>query len=647
MWLLPLLALVFAGVMFWLSTVPQSALYANNLDSVRRSSLAAARSVDAEMLGERGDHSWGWLTRRIATQEGVWVQIIDDRGRIVFSTDPAEAETTPDITAPSCAVCHDGGPDPVPDTALVRGPGGDSYQVLATPLRNREECRVCHETQDPNVGVVLAGQSVEPIRDLERQVRVGIIVAGVVCLLLTLLTTRVVLGRLLGKPLGKLVAGARAIGSGDLEHRIELGDRTELTVLADALNFSTARFAEMVRTVERQRDEFETLYHFTDQLSRAVRPEERRLRAVGLATRFLGAECVLVQGEYQPETQTGEGTITLRGAEGFEEQAFRFGPDFQRGVPTFLSGVIERWLKGEFDDTDRMEEGWVVGYPVQHGERQLGLLLLPATRDPGDGEVEQEAPDPDLVRALCRHIAIALEFSGMQGDLVAQERLAAIGETIAGLAHCLKNALNALRAGLFITDRALVSGDTKKLSRGWGITKVGIRQIEWLSLDMLCYVKQSKPDRKPTDPNSVVKEVVDLLREMATEKGVSLRVELDEEVGDESLDRATIYRALLNLVTNAIDACTESESGDLIVVRTRSEPDEVVLTVEDNGIGMTEEVRAKLFARFFSTKPGKGIGLGLPVVRKIVGEHGGTIDVESEPGRGSSFHIRLPRDASS
>ena len=235
----------------------------------------------------------------------------------------------------------------------------------------------------------------------------------------------------------------------------------------------------------------------------------------------------------------------------------------------------------------------------------------------------------------------------MQGELVAQERLAAIGETIAGLAHCLKNALNALRAGLFITDRALVSGDTKKLSRGWGITKVGIRQIEWLSLDMLCYVKQSKPDRKPTDPNSVVKEVVDLLREMATEKGVSLRVELDEEVGDESLDRATIYRALLNLVTNAIDACTESESGDLIVVRTRSEPDEVVLTVEDNGIGMTEEVRAKLFARFFSTKPGKGIGLGLPVVRKIVGEHGGTIDVESEPGRGSSFHIRLPRDASS
>ena len=76
----------------------------------------------------------------------------------------------------------------------------------------------------------------------------------------------------MGRPLRKLVAGARSIGAGDLEHTIELRDRTELSVLAKALNLSTARLAEMVRRVERQRDEFETLYRFTDQLSRAVRP---------------------------------------------------------------------------------------------------------------------------------------------------------------------------------------------------------------------------------------------------------------------------------------------------------------------------------------------------------------------------------------
>jgi signal transduction histidine kinase/HAMP domain-containing protein len=478
------------------------------------------------------------------------------------------------------------------------------------------------------------------IHQLVRTVHFGIAVAGGVSLLLTLLTVRVVLGRLLGRPLRKLVEGTRSIGAGDLEHSIELRDKTELTVLADALNLSTSRLAEVIRRVEQQRDEFETLYHFTDQLSRAVRPEERRLRAVELATGFLGAECVLAQADYQPETQTGQGTITLRGAEGFEDRAFRFGPDSREAVPSFLSGIIERWLKGEFDDTAKVQEDWIVGYPVQHEGRHLGLLLLPVDRG---GDTAAEAPDPELVRAICRHIASALDFSEMQNELVARERLAAIGETIAGLAHCLKNALNALRGGLFITDRALVQDDAKKLRRGWGIAKMGIRQIEGLSLDMLYYVKHREPERTPTDPNVVVGEVVDLHREMASEKGVELRVELDEKVGCELLDRTTIYRAVLNLVTNAIDACTESETGDRVVVRTRSDPNEVVLTVEDNGIGMTDEVRSRLFTRFFSTKAGRGTGLGLPVVKKIVEEHGGTVEVDSEPGRGSSFQIRLPR----
>jgi signal transduction histidine kinase/HAMP domain-containing protein len=468
----------------------------------------------------------------------------------------------------------------------------------------------------------------------------AIAVAGAVCLLLTLVTTSLVLGRVLGKPLRTLVEGARSMGAGKLEQPIEIGDQSELSELADALNRSSERLGEIVRRAEQQRDEFETLYHFTDQMSRAVRPDQRRLRAVELATQFLGAECVLVLADYQPETDSAEGTITLRGPDGFEDQAFHFGPDSREGVPTFLSAVIERWLKGEFDYTDKVAEGWIVGYPVRHEGRQLGLLLLPEARE---GEESFHQPNSDLVRALCRHIAVALEFSVMQNELVAQERLAAIGETIAGLAHCLKNALNALRAGLFITDRALARDDAEKLRRGWGVTKVGIRQIEALSLDMLYYVRQREPDRTPTDPNAVVGEVVELHREMAAEKGVELRTELDAAVGSEPLDRITINRAVLNLVSNAIDACIESETGNLVVVRTRAESETVVLTVADNGTGMTEEIRSQLFTRFFSTKAGKGFGLGLPVVKKIVEEHGGTIEVDSEPGRGSSFHIRLPR----
>ena len=138
---------------------------------------------------------------------------------------------------------------------------------------------------------------------------------------------------------------------------------------------------------------------------------------------------------------------------------------------------------------------------------------------------------------------------------------------------------------------------------------------------------------------------MDLLREMAADQGVELRAALDEGIGVQALDRTMIYRAILNLVSNAIDACSESESGDLVSVRSRGTPDEVVLTVEDNGIGMSDEIKSRLFTRFFSTKASRGTGLGLSVVKKITEEHGGTLRIRSEPGKGSEFHIHLPRTA--
>jgi signal transduction histidine kinase len=104
-----------------------------------------------------------------------------------------------------------------------------------------------------------------------------------------------------------------------------------------------------------------------------------------------------------------------------------------------------------------------------------------------------------------------------------------------------------------------------------------------------------------------------------------------------------IFRAIVDLLTNAIDACTESESGNLVILRSRGQPDEIVLTVKDNGIGMTEEVMSKVYSRFFSTKAAGGTGLGLHVVKKITEEHGGTVEIDSVPGAGAAFHLHLPR----
>jgi signal transduction histidine kinase len=222
------------------------------------------------------------------------------------------------------------------------------------------------------------------------------------------------------------------------------------------------------------------------------------------------------------------------------------------------------------------------------------------------------------------------------------QRLAAIGETVAGLTHYQKNLLNGLRGGLYITDGALEKGDQENLREGWRMLNDSVERIERLTFDMLYYVKERAPRPEPTNLNHVIQEVVDLMREAAARRGVEFRAELDESLNPHPFDRTALHRAILNLVTNAIDACTESPSGNLVTVRSQASADEIQVTVADNGIGIPDDVRANLFVRFFSTKGGQGTGLGLSVVEQIVKEHRGTLKVESKPGEGAAFHLHLP-----
>ena len=222
------------------------------------------------------------------------------------------------------------------------------------------------------------------------------------------------------------------------------------------------------------------------------------------------------------------------------------------------------------------------------------------------------------------------------------QRLAAIGEIVAELVHYQKNLLNGLRGGLYLTNGAMTKGDSERLREGWHMLDNTFQRIERLTLDMLYYVKERVPRREPTDLNEVIQEAVDLMREAAASEDVELQVELDEGIGQQVLDRTAIYRAILNLVSNAVDACAESESGNLVSLRSQHGADGIAVTVADNGIGMSDQVRSSLFLRFFSTKGGQGTGLGLPVVKKVVEEHGGSLEVESKPGQGSAFHLRLP-----
>jgi len=234
------------------------------------------------------------------------------------------------------------------------------------------------------------------------------------------------------------------------------------------------------------------------------------------------------------------------------------------------------------------------------------------------------------------------EENRLRQQLMEQERLAAVGETVAGITHCMKNVLNGLKGGSYMLNVGLKRNDSKLLEEGWVNVQKGIERISRLSLDMLSYCRDSRPALYPTDPIKLARETVDLIAASADQEGIA--VSCDGQDGPlVRLDPETIGRALLNLVSNAVDACREKSYREgqtpRVDVQVKRGKGDLRFIVTDNGAGMTQETRNKLFSRFFSTKEGRGTGLGLCVTEKIVAEHGGRITVESSPGKGSVFTI--------
>jgi len=234
----------------------------------------------------------------------------------------------------------------------------------------------------------------------------------------------------------------------------------------------------------------------------------------------------------------------------------------------------------------------------------------------------------------------------LEGELIKSERLAAIGQTVGGIAHYIKNVLFGLKGGVYLVNTASREQQTDSLQTGWEIVERNMDRMSGLVLDLLEYSKDSEPEYESCVPNEIAAKVCESLSEKAGEHDIGIIVDLDPSLREVVLDPKGIERCLQNLVYNALDACIFDPSEDkkwAVQVRTmREAAGEVGFEVHDNGCGMDEEIKERLFTSLFTTKEGRGSGLGLLNAQKIVKGHGGTISVESEPGKGSTFTIRLP-----
>ena len=232
-------------------------------------------------------------------------------------------------------------------------------------------------------------------------------------------------------------------------------------------------------------------------------------------------------------------------------------------------------------------------------------------------------------------------------QLVEAERLAAIGQTVAGLSHAIKNITGGLKGGAFVLEKGIELENQKYLMEGWEMIKGNVDKITNLSLDLLNYARDRELNFQSCDPNQPAQEVIDLMRPRAMDLGIDLSADFSHDLDECYLDEDLIYRCVLNLVTNALDAFDDdnnSTQDKQVIVRTKKAPGWAVeYQVIDNGCGMAANIKENIFKRFFSTKGSNGTGIGLMITKKIVDEHKGLIEVESEPGVGSTFIIKLPK----
>jgi signal transduction histidine kinase len=254
--------------------------------------------------------------------------------------------------------------------------------------------------------------------------------------------------------------------------------------------------------------------------------------------------------------------------------------------------------------------------------------------------------DVVAVEALARHLALVAErvhaaalLDESRRMLQQATRLSTVGTLAAELAHEIRNPLVAVQTFLQILPERLDDPEVTVDLRGVALTE--LQRVARLLNELLGMARASVATFAATDLEAVVEQVVRLLRVSARKKDVEL-----ERHGDRlpsgAADASRLKQALVNLVLNAIQA---SPTGATVVVTTKTGGDAhgpfVEIAVRDEGPGIPEEQREAVFHPFFTTKD-NGTGLGLPVTRQIVADHGGTIAVEGAPGEGARFVVRIP-----
>ncbi|MGP1273130.1 MAG: ATP-binding protein [Phycisphaerales bacterium] len=314
------------------------------------------------------------------------------------------------------------------------------------------------------------------------------------------------------------------------------------------------------------------------------------------------------------------------------------------------------------DSVQRMGIRSAMCAPILFRDRVFGAIYIDSSIVNYTFTAEQLA----LLTAVGQQTGLAMANLELTGDQLHKERLAVIGETVASLSHSIKNILQGLRGGADVVEMGLGKDDLKIAKGGWGILKRNLDRIMALTLNMLAFSRQRHIEIELTKMGPLLEDCAQLLEGLCQTRQVVLLVDVDPDLPPMPMDPNLIHQAMMNLMTNAVEA-VEPKTGT-VTVRVDYHPQgrpagkghrhapgsllaqggaSVEIAVIDNGPGIESQRLAWIFEPFHTTKGMRGTGLGLAVTKRIVEDHRGEIWVDRTKGGGATFRVVLPADPSS
>lgn len=501
------------------------------------------------------------------------------------------------------------------ETLLQRVQKEQPFEELRTEL-DRLERRILQE-ELPRLSQRISEETERTAQRAERDERRAIwrVLALTALALLVGLFLTVISARALA-PISRLVSFARAISRGDYEQKMMPRGDDELSALAEELTAMARAQKQREEELSRQRAELERAYHRVDELKRY---HERIVKSLSTAIVVTDRNLAITS-----TNRAAEAHFSLSGAELRNQplSELPLGQSLTQAVGS-LETLLELGNSAEVS-------------ALAYGDLLVDVALFPLLGERGE------------VLGLVIAIEDVTEAVRTKEALIRSERLAAIGRMSAHVTHEVRNPLSSIGLNAELLEDLIRDVSLRTEDGGESVTEarrvcqaIG-REVDRLNAITEAYLRFARlprPKTRPAQLGPLLRDLADFVRGDLQAARVSLELVVEPELPEVEIDEDQMRQALLNLLRNGKESMPEG--GRLELDARLRGSDRLVISLADHGLGIEPANQERIFDPFFSTKL-TGTGLGLALTQQIVGEHGGTLEVESELGAGSTFRVVLP-----